>query len=306
MKANGPAFIIAGASFSGAEILQELMAENPAIFFPKGKPSSFFYRGDLYARGIEPYRNLFNGCDPHRVAGDSGVQYFERGIVLNAEKKYLWQPQEDSALRIKRHCPDAKIILALRNPLTRAELQFKQAKASRIEKAPTLSAALAEELAGARTPESHPLCYLYRNRYSEHTAHWRRLFGAANIRVFLYEDLMQDLVKVLGDIGQFIGVRPHTPDVLSIIRAQGELPPRMARTIEFLGRFPSLKPLQNFWLSRNARKKRPEPSATAVIPALEPSVKDRVLELLAEDHAKLKTLTGRENLEALWPLSVNP
>jgi hypothetical protein len=292
MKVTGPAFIIAGASFSGAEILHQLLSANPAIFFPKGKPSGFFYRNDLYAKGIEAYQALFNECDPHRVPGDMGVQYFERGIVLNAERKYLWQPQEDSGLRIKRHCPEAKIILCLRNPLMRAALQFGQAKASRIEKAPDLPTAFAEELEGKRSPETHPLCYLYRNRYAEHIGHWKRLFGAANIRVFLYESMMTDLHKTLTDAAQFIGVRPHKPDAVAILRAQEELPPALSKVIEVFELFPSLAPLLNFGISRFAQKRKPEAAPLVV--------GDEVSSLLAEDRAKLKTQLGLENLDMLW------
>lgn len=296
-----PAFLIAGAGFSGAEILYDLLRNNPALFFPKGKPSSFFYRSDFYARGISLYESLFKDCNPHRVPGDMGVQYFERGIVLDMNKKYLWQLKEDSALRVKRHAPETKIILCLRHPLTRAALQFAQARAGKIEKAPTLALALEEELAGKRTPENHPLCYIYRNRYAEHIAHWRRLFGAENIHIVLYEKLMSDMPGGLARTETFIGVRPQEPDPFLLAQKEGTLSPNLARIIGVMDLLPSLKPLQNLILNKSAKKSKPE--NTGALPELPPLLQERLLPLLAEDRNKLETLIGATDLKALWPIS---
>lgn len=287
-----PAFIIAGASFSGAEILHALLKENPALCFPKGKPSAFFYRSDLYARGIEAYQNLFAACDPHRLTGDMGVPYFERGIVLNAGRKYGWQPQEDSALRIKKHCPHARIILCLRDPLRRMELQFRQAQATRIEKAPDLATALTAELEGARKPENHPLCYLARNLYSEHILHWKRLFGAGNLHILVYESFMADIETELARAEKSIGVRPHAADRLAIARAKGEIPAQWLPAFEILGLFPSLRPLLHYAADRLAKK----PSGQESIP----SVPEAATGALARDRAQLETVTGITGLEALW------
>ncbi|MCD8496715.1 MAG: sulfotransferase domain-containing protein [Alphaproteobacteria bacterium] len=242
-----PAFFIAGASFSGAEILQTLLKENPALFFPQGKPSAFFYRSDLYAAGTDKYQTLFHDCDPHRLPGDTGIQYFERGIVLGPDKKYLWQPQEDCAFRIKKHCPDAKIIICLRNPLARAATHFEHAKAASLEKTGTLADALQEEKDGKRTPENHPLCYLYRNKYSEHVAHWKRLFGAGNLLIVLYENLIADTENELTRIAHFLSIRPHALDKLSILKAKSDITPFLSKIFEFMDRFPSLKPVQLFF-----------------------------------------------------------
>lgn len=287
-----PSFILAGATYSGAEILHKFLQANPALFFPPGPPSAFFYRHDLYTQGASPYRKIFEPCTAHRIAGDIGVQYFEHGIVLNAAKKYLWQPQEDCAMRIKKHCPDAKIILCLRDPLTRAHLQFRQAKAGRIEKAESLSAALEEELNGARTPETHPLCYLYRNLYAPHVAHWRRLFGQHNIRIILYESLMTDTAHILAQTESFIGVRPHTPDSLALAALKQDISPAIAKAAEIMDIFPFLKPAREALLKKALAGK---PKSETPVPPLTDAASARILPLLAEDKAKLESLTGKPN-----------
>lgn len=299
MSTNLPSFVFAGASFSGAEMLYELLKSNPALFFPKGKPSAFFYRSDLYDQGITPYQKLFDMLDSHKVAGDIGVNYFEHGIVLNAEKKYLWQPQEDAALRLKKHCPSTKIILCLRNPLERAYLQYKQAKAGRIEKTADFSSALSEELEGKRTPETHPLCYLYRNRVGHHTAHWKRLFGSENLHICFYEEIITNITENLETVESFIGVRAHKPDSLDITRVQQDLPEKLSIALEYLGRFPTLKPLQNLWLSRLQKNK----TAPEQFPVLQSPLKESVTAFLAKDIKSLETLSGRKDLQALWPLA---
>ncbi|HRQ61224.1 MAG TPA: sulfotransferase [Alphaproteobacteria bacterium] len=284
-----PSFIIAGASYSGAETLHKLLQANPALYFPPGPPSAFFYRSDLYAQGAEPYRKLFQPCTAHRIPGDMGVQYFEQGIVLNAEKKYLWQPHEDCAMRIKKHCPEAKIIICLRDPLTRAHLQFRQAKGAKIEKTESLSAALEEELNGTRKPESHPLCYLYRNLYAPHVAHWRRLFGQQNILIIAYENLMADTTQTLAKTESFIGVRPHTPDVLALAAIKQDVPPAIAKLADILDVFPFLKPAREALLKKTlSGKAKTEPPP----PPLTEAVAARILPLLAEDKTKLEALGG--------------
>ncbi|MCD8494125.1 MAG: sulfotransferase [Alphaproteobacteria bacterium] len=298
-----PAFIIAGASCSGAEILHECLANNPALFFPKGKPSAFFYRNDFYARGIRPYEELFRECDPHRTPGDMGFQYFEHGIVLDENKKYHWQPQEDSALRIKKYCPDAKIILCLRHPLIRAHLQFKQARAGRIEKASTFAVALEEELAQKRSPESHPLCYLYRNNYPAHIAHWKRLFGGENLHIVLYETLMENMAATIARTEEFIGVRPQTPDQALIAQREGKISPGIIKIVAMMDLFPSLKPLQNFILTKSTHKRQTE--TTGSLPAIPDSLQTQLSARLAEEYKKLESIADLQNLEDLWPLPQN-
>lgn len=299
MQNNLPSFVIAGASFSGAEILYTLLKSNPALFFPAGKPSAFFYRSDLYSRGIAPYKKLFENVGGHRVAGDIGVTYFEHGIVLNAEKKYLWQPQEDAALRLKKHCESAKIILCLRHPLERAYLQFQQAQKARIEKASSFADALREELEEKRSPEKHPLCYLYRNRAGYHAAHWRRVFGAGNLHICFYEDMMADISSTLTAVNTFIGVRPHKPELVDIAKAREDVPANLSGILDFLGRFPSLRPLQNMWLSRL----KPKHNTGIKLPALDNLLQESITTLLSKDIADLEMLCGRKDIAALWPLS---
>src|SRR5437016_10638114 len=94
---------------AGTTLLYDLFHQHPDVCMARAKKEVHFF--DVhYHRGIRWYESQFDPCGA-RVAGE---------ITPN----YLYDPR--CPARIHRHLPDARMIVCLRDPITRAYSQFKQ------------------------------------------------------------------------------------------------------------------------------------------------------------------------------------
>jgi len=96
-------FIIPGAQKSASTFIHKCLAEHPAIYMPADE-ISFFESPDYETSTVSSFWNLFNG---------------NHNKILGIKRpSYLAKPEVPE--RIKKHAPDAKFIVVLRNPIRRA------------------------------------------------------------------------------------------------------------------------------------------------------------------------------------------
>ena len=103
-----PDFIVIGAAKSGTTALCADLALKDDVFVTTPKEPEFFARDDRHAEGLESYARLFEGARPDQVCGEGSTLY-----TLSPHF-----PQ--TAARMARAVPDAKLVYMMREPVSRA------------------------------------------------------------------------------------------------------------------------------------------------------------------------------------------
>ena len=204
-----PHFIIAGASRSGTTILFSHLGEHPDTCVAKVKEVRFFDKDENYLKGQEYYESFFEQTT--LVAGEASPPYFYTGITFDGKSRYHFDPDDDAPTRIRKMLPDVKIIMTLRNPVTRLYSQYLLNLRKGREENIGVREAVERELSGKRRPEDSGLCWLYKNRYGLHLEKWFTLFPRENILVLNFDIWKKNLVEALNRIAAFLGVKADVP-----------------------------------------------------------------------------------------------
>lgn len=202
-------FAIVGASRSGTTSLHALLSQNPAIYMPPEKELQFFWRDRLYNKGLPYYEKKFQEATDNQVKGEASPPYFHKNIRMSQDGAYLWSEEDDPAKRLAKAFPNTKIIISLRNPVSRAQSQYWKNKWQKKEDSPSFEDAIHQELNGSRAPENHGLCWLYRNRYGLHIEHWLNQFPSSQILILIFEEWIKDPVSTAHQIEDFLGVERY-------------------------------------------------------------------------------------------------
>lgn len=298
-----PNFLVIGAAKSGTTALYKYLGQHPEIYMsPYKEPHFFAFEGEkLDFRGPRDrammrymtindagrYRALFDG-----VADESAIG--------EASPMYLYIP--GTAERIKKHIPDAKLIVVLRNPVDRAYSNFLHMIRDNREPCAEFAEALADE--ERRIEENWYASWHYKQMgfYHEQLKHYFELFGRERISVYLHEDLNFDTTATLQDMFRFLGVDDSfVPDVSVRYNESG------------VHKRKSLKRVHTYLLKPDAVKAAIKPFIPlrlrrSVIASLvgrirtrnlvKPSYPEEVRARLAEDYRddilKLEALIGRD------------
>jgi hypothetical protein len=172
-------FIGIGAQKSGTSWAYACLYEHPEICAPI-KEIHFFSR-PRFENGKEWYELHFKKCDVGKKKGEFSTSY-------------LYSPEAPE--RIHTYYPDAKIIAILRNPITRAYSQYRNAI-----KAGEVSESMTFEEYQAKEPSA-----LLQGKYAEQLARYRRYFNEGHMLVLIYEDIEKDPQAFMKRIYAFLGV----------------------------------------------------------------------------------------------------
>lgn len=199
-----PNVIIPGVQKSGTTFLAELLSQHPDVFVPVYKEPCFF------AAVTQPVWRYPNG-DLRHFAIDTPQKYERlyqgqesRQVRIDATTDYLKVPQARDL--IARHCPGAKIVLLLRDPVERAFSAFNFYRQNGQEDLDTFSEAWRmerERLDGGRLTWSP---YVATGFYAETVLDWQAAFGAENVLVVLFDDLRADPMSCLKTVSGFLGL----------------------------------------------------------------------------------------------------
>jgi hypothetical protein len=203
-----PDFIIAGATRSGTSTLHHALSKSPHIFMPSQKELHFFYKDGDYEQGKAFYAEYFDGASNDVICGEASPTYLTKGYTLDASGAHQWQPEDDSAVRLKETYPDMKIVLSLRHPAKRVHSFFWRVVWQGHEHAISLEQAIEAELMGERKPEETPLCPLYLSHYKTHLEHWFQHFPKENILILIMEEWTKDPAGAIAKIEEFVGAKP--------------------------------------------------------------------------------------------------
>jgi hypothetical protein len=194
-----PNFYIVGAPKSGTTSLFHYLDEHPDVFMCTVKEPNFFsydeivqqslYYSEKGVRNLEAYEALFENVASETAIGEASTSYLF---------------YEKTPAKIKAMVPDAKIIIILRNPVDRGFSHYLMD--SRIGYV-NISF---EDIVQKKT--EHPLLDLYYQQFVELGLYYRQVkrfidvFGESQVKIFLNEDLKEDITKVILSVYSFLDI----------------------------------------------------------------------------------------------------
>ena len=210
-----PDFMILGGQRCGTSSLYKNLGQHPEIAPSLRKEVEYFTID--YNRGDGWYRAHF----PLKLRRALATLRGRKLLTFEATPDYLFDPRAPE--RIRQDLPDAKLIVLLREPVSRAYSHYHHMARLGLEDLPFAEAIAAEEtrLAGqleemehnpyARVLPFRRHSYAARGSYAEQLDRWFDLFPRDQFLVLKFEDLIAHPVATLNRIADFIGVEQWAP-----------------------------------------------------------------------------------------------
>lgn len=199
-----PNFLVIGAGKSGTTSLYYYLKQHPQIFTsPRKEPRFFAYEGENLSfqdqssskvscvTDLNSYHSLFKGVSKEIAIGEASTWY------LSSPKA----PQ-----RIHHHIPNVKLIVILRDPVKRAYSHYLHLVRDKIEPITDFSQAMSAEENRMKNNWSPHWHYKNQGLYYSHLRRYFDIFDREQIRVYLYNDFIDNPLGLLQDIFNFLGV----------------------------------------------------------------------------------------------------
>ncbi len=262
-----PDFFIAGAARSGTTSMFTVLKQHPEIFVSVLKEPHYFGsdlpRQPHTVRDREVYLSFFADAAEWQKTGEGSVWY-----LLSKQ----------AAAEIKERCPDARILIMLRNPVDMIGSLHSLYLRTGNEELDDVEAAIAAESdrrRGLSIPRAayfpEGLIYTEAATYTAKVRRFLDAFGAAAVKIVIFDDFVADGPAVYRDTLSFLGVDPEfepswdlraanaamRPDVLKQLR---KLPPELRRVMRGSGRrhLGKNKPMSRQFRSRLAERCAPD------------------------------------------------
>jgi hypothetical protein len=294
-----PDFAIVGAMKSATSSLFSYLGQHPAIFAPHQKEPHFFIDEDsrldwevpaeifkeligLGGGRRDEYIRLYSKAQAGQLTGDGSVQY-----LPNPQSPYL-------LFKTNPHC---KIVISLREPVSRAYSAYTHNLTNYVENIQSFATVVSEELSGKRDNFYYTWRYLYSSYYAESVERWINVFGRDNVYIVFYDNIVADASAVVTDIFQFLGlssVQVHslttvnptgatTNPILSLLRRELTLPSKRKNMIKNAIPAPVTRALKGAVLE--GLKRGGQPSAK-----LDSVLKSDLTALYRDDVQRLRSL----------------
>jgi hypothetical protein len=201
-----PDFFIVGAPKCGTTAMAQYLSSHPDVFMPVVKEMHQFgsdlqFSGAFFRRRRDAYLAEYEHRSSERRAGEASVWY------LYSQK---------AAQEIKDFCPEAGIIIMLRDPVESIYSQYYQFLYDGNEHLQSFEEALEAEddrRANRRiTRHTHfvqGLLYTETVRYTDQVRRYFKTFGRDRVHVIVYDDLAADPAGTYRETLAFLGVDPN-------------------------------------------------------------------------------------------------
>ncbi len=301
MKTGGgiPNFFIVGAPKCGTTSMYSYLSGHPEVYFPEIKEPHHFASdiySPMYVRDRRDYLDLYSGWGGEPVVGDASVWYLY---------------SRRAAAEIHDFCPEARILVMLRNPVEMVHSYHSQRLAWGNEEIRDFAAALdaeGERRRGNLLPRRNPypvegLYYSEIARYAEQLERYLTRFGRERVHVILFDDFRSSTADVFRRVLLFLEVDPdYTP------RFAVQNPNRVRRSMWLHNMLyhapaglvsgakmvvppPLRRPLWSFLARANTSYRQRPP--------IEASQKQRLQRYYRDDILRLGAILERD-LETLW------
>lgn len=216
-----PNFLIIGTAKSGTTTLYGWLNEHPFVA-PAAQKEVHFFDYEYY-RGVDWYRSNFPPERSRRAFEQEHGRPFLTGEASPTYISHEWAPS-----RIAKVLPNAKLLVALRNPIDRAYSQFQMSRREDEEPLESFAEAVAAEERRLRSEcdrlrrdpryNSWPIgCwgYLLRSRYAEQVERWFKLFPREQFLFLKTEDLESQPQATLDTVYAFLDLTPFANEQLA-------------------------------------------------------------------------------------------
>jgi hypothetical protein len=177
-----PNLFIVGAVKAGTTSLYRYLNQHPDIYMSPTKEPDYFTQDDA---DTDAYLRLFEGASEEKILGEATPWYLSR---------------PGTAERIKRACPDAKVIIMLREPVSRAYSHYLMDVRNDMQTSDVWEAVQKDY----RVPEHG---YVKLGLYCQQVARYIDVFGD-HVLVVFFEELVRDPRGTLEGVLDFLGVDP--------------------------------------------------------------------------------------------------
>ncbi|MEC4984436.1 MAG: sulfotransferase [Oscillatoria sp. PMC 1068.18] len=201
-----PNFFIVGAPKCGTTSLYFYLKQHPDIFMPEDKKEPHFFCTDFAAghwhiRDLQTYLNLFASAHNEKMLGEASTFYLY---------------SQNASREIKKFCPNAKIIIMLRNPVDMLYSYHNYMCWRGQENIFDFEQALAAESArkqGKQQPNSVIQnlaieCLYYRElvKYSQQVQRYQDLFGKENVLIIIFDEFIKQTANIYREVLIFLDV----------------------------------------------------------------------------------------------------
>lgn len=189
-KKKLPDFLIIGAQKSGTTWLVDMLRDHSDIYISR---SEVHYFNENYDKGIDWYTARFGDTGEASILGEKTPDYL--GGDLHAEGgPYIAQ-------RIYELLPEAKLIVVLRDPVSRAVSAYNHyVRTRKISPLQNINSYFLQA-----TYEQDSLGIVSYGRYEKSLSAYEELFDSSQMLILYYEDMMEQKQKTLDEVCSFIG-----------------------------------------------------------------------------------------------------
>ena len=224
-----PSFFIIGERKCGTSSLFRYLCSHPQVLPGKLKESNFFSHSSRYIeRHIEEYYSLFPSLDEKEVINrwpelDQKGKVYYSDVVFPIDPGVAYITGEASAnvfstvnaRKLKKHLPEVKLILILRDPVERAfshhamHMRYKKEGRKHFQWVTRISTSFRWERAVMGLGFDGP--YISPGRYAHYLKRWISVFGLRNIFVMELNELDQtsSANEALNRLSEFLEIEPY-------------------------------------------------------------------------------------------------
>ena len=212
-----PDFMIIGAAKSGTTSLHEYLKLHPQLSFPKHKEPNFYALADQAIPALGPAKPevlralLYSHSVLDRKQYEGLFADTEDQLDGEASVRYLYFP--NAPKRIHADVPNVRLIAILREPVARMYSHYCMNRQLQLEPL-DFSDAVAAEAERRESGWGWDWHYTEVGRYATQLKRYFDLFGAEQILVLLYEDLVERPQWVIEEICRHLDVDDtYKPDM---------------------------------------------------------------------------------------------
>lgn len=281
-----PNFMIVGAPKAGTTSLCHYLSAYPQVFMSNPKEVNFFskeeiegqglFYKDFKAKNLAEYEQLFAGVADEKAIGEGSVSY-------------LFYPKTPQ--KIKNTLPNVKIIILLREPVSRGFSHYLMDYRLGLVNLPY--DAIVYQKNDHKNKDLYFQQYVGLGLYYNQVKRYVDCFGHKQVKIYLQEDMRQDIRGVIGDLSAFLELEgsfatdvDKQHNVFSMPR--GKLirklyaSPFVRSTVSKLFSTATKEVIKSTFFERTNK------------PTLEKKLKDHLVDFYKNDVEQLERLIGRD------------
>lgn len=199
-----PSFILVGAQRAGSTALAEALAEHPDVSITEPKEPSYFATlfGSLDYSG--PGDQWF--ASQNVADWDAYLNLYDSDAAVSGEASVMYLAIPGTAAAICERLPGVKIVMVLRDPLSRARSAHAYLRVKGRETEKSFAAALSQERQRRGAGYGPMWWFEGASDYAPGIEEYIAAFGRDQVFVTTNEELKADPARVLADVSGFLGV----------------------------------------------------------------------------------------------------